>query len=485
MKLPARIFGIAAAVLAVCATTALAGSGVGGVFNLGQTNTVNGATTLSGSSAGAQLKVTNAFASGTGIWGQSASKTAAGVQGMNTAGGPGLQSTVSSNAIPPLKINSSAKVVSLNADRLDGFDSTVFSRRQIPANEEMHNLSSAGDVGKYTSATIGEDGLGLISYYDATHNRLMVAHCANLACTSAKSSPIDTGGGEYTSIAIGADGFGVISYVDSSSLVLKVAHCSNIACTSATKTTLDSVNAGGYTSIAISGDGYGLVSYYSTQGGGSLKVAHCANVLCAGGNTYTVDSGGGVSTKGLYTSITSIGSGLGLISYYDLTNGNLKTAFCTTFSCSSSVTTTVDNSADDVGRWASITRGADGLGLISYQDATTGQIEVAHCLSEQCTAITTKGLGPGTEDSIAVGADGLPMLTYYYSGGLAIYHCADANCSNVSGYTVGSTGQFGQYSGITIGTDGFPLISFYDAVNGDLWALHCSNPYCTRYFRRR
>jgi hypothetical protein len=486
-RLRAPLFGAVAAALVLCTATALAGSGVGGIFNLGQTNTVNGTSTLTGTSAGEQLKVTNGstLSGAAGIYAGSGSATGAAVQGVNLKGGPALQATVKTTA-PPLKVNSSTKVVNLNADQLDGFDSSVFSHRQIPSAGNMQGLSTVGDVGQYTSATVGEDGLGLISYYDATNKRLMVAHCSNLACTSVTRTPIDTGGfGEYTSIALGSDGLGLISYVNTSQLVLRVAHCSNILCTSATTKTLDPIDAGGYTSIAISGDGYGLVSYYSTQAGGSLKVAHCTNVQCTGANTYTIDSGGGVSTKGLYTSITTVGSGLGLISYYDLTNGNLKTAYCTTFSCSSSVTTTVNSSPDDVGRWTSITRGADGLGVIAYQNATTGQIEVAHCLSEQCIAVTSKGIGPGVEDSIAVGADGLPMLTYYYSGGLAIYHCVDASCSNVTGYIVGSTGQFGQYSGITIGTDGFPLISFYDAANGDLWALHCSNPYCTAYFRRR
>jgi hypothetical protein len=53
----------ATAVLA--ATAAFAGTGIGGVFNLGQTNTVNETTTLTGAKAGAaQLKVQNTSASG-------------------------------------------------------------------------------------------------------------------------------------------------------------------------------------------------------------------------------------------------------------------------------------------------------------------------------------------------------------------------------------------------------------------------------------
>ncbi len=471
---------VAAVVGLAFATTALAGSGVGGVFNLGQTNSVNGMSVLTGTTAGTQLKVANAStASGTlGVLGQSASATGAGVEGVNLGGGPALQASVTTYFLP-------ATGTAANSAKLNGFGSTVYSHRAIPANEDSAPRDTTGDVGLYTSATIGQEGLGLISYYDATNQRLKVLHCANLACTSGSVSIVDSGDvGQYSSIAIGADGLGLISYFDHAHLALKVAHCSNVACTSSTKTTLDS-SVGGYTSITISGDGYGLISYYSTQGGGSLKVAHCTNVLCTGANTYTVDSGGGVSTKGLYTSITTVGYGVGLISYYDLTNGDLKTASCDNYACSSFSTSTVDNSADDVGRWTSITVGADGLGLIGYQDVTDGQIEVAHCTSLNCGAVTIKDVNSGTQDSITLGADGLPELSYYESGDLALTHCADADCSSSSTFSTTTTGQFGQYTGITIGADGFPLISFYDGGNGDLWVTHCPNPYCNSYFRRR
>src|SRR6266511_3641435 len=59
-RLRRGLLGAAAAALCLTTTTALAGSGVGDVFNLGQTNTVDGTSTLSGTTAGPQLKVQNA-----------------------------------------------------------------------------------------------------------------------------------------------------------------------------------------------------------------------------------------------------------------------------------------------------------------------------------------------------------------------------------------------------------------------------------------
>ena len=81
-------------------TTALAGSGVGGVFNLGQANTVNAKTTLTGATSDVQLLVQN---TGSG-------------SALNLVGGAGAA---------PFKVNSTTKIVSLNADLLDGLDSAA------------------------------------------------------------------------------------------------------------------------------------------------------------------------------------------------------------------------------------------------------------------------------------------------------------------------------------------------------------------------
>ena len=54
--------------------------------------------------------------------------------------------------------------------------------RNIPASNVITTLDATGDVGEYTSFTIGADGLGLISYWDATNDDLKVAHCENAFC---------------------------------------------------------------------------------------------------------------------------------------------------------------------------------------------------------------------------------------------------------------------------------------------------------------
>jgi hypothetical protein len=86
------------------ASTALAGTGAGARFQLGQTNTVNAVTKLVGSVAGPSLQVDNNSLH--------ASATALDLQVE-----PGKA---------PLRVNSEAKVANLNSDKLDGKDSSDF-----------------------------------------------------------------------------------------------------------------------------------------------------------------------------------------------------------------------------------------------------------------------------------------------------------------------------------------------------------------------
>ena len=64
---------------------------------------------------------------------------------------------------------------------------------------------TATSIAGYSSVAIGTDGLPLISY--AGFHELQVAHCADLACTSATIITLKSCQCElFTSIAIGADG---------------------------------------------------------------------------------------------------------------------------------------------------------------------------------------------------------------------------------------------------------------------------------------
>jgi hypothetical protein len=81
----------------------------------------------------------------------------------------------------------------------------------------LTTLDGSGNVGRFSSVTIGADGLGLISSFDETNGDLKVAHCSNLACTSATLTTVDRAGnvGQYSSVTIGADAKSQLTYKDS------------------------------------------------------------------------------------------------------------------------------------------------------------------------------------------------------------------------------------------------------------------------------
>ena len=244
-----------------------------------------------------------------------------------------------------------------------------------------------------------------------------------------------------------------------------------------TITTLDTTDAT-WISMTIGVDGLPLISYRDAVAF-DLKVAHCSNPACTSATITTADSS---ATLGSYTSITIGSDGLGLITYYTGSTADLKVAHCSNTLCTSSTITTLDGTGDNVGAYSSIAIGADGLALISYRDATNTALKVAHCSNINCTSATISTID--TVDSInisvAFGPDGLGLISYYenVNANLRVAHCSNTNCTSATITTLDSTGSVGEYTSITIGADGLGLISYYDASSADLNVAHCSNTLC-------
>jgi hypothetical protein len=174
---------------------------------------------------------------------------------------------------------------------------------------------------------------------------------------------------------------------------------------------------------------------YSFAGGQQAQANHSGSFVWAdatgtpyastGANQFDVRATGGVNL--------SVGSANARVNTVPL----LPRALIPT----ANTTTTVD-SASYVGYYTSLTIGSDGLPVVSYSDGTYGDLKVLHCGNTACTS-----------DNIST--------------------------------TVDSAGRVGYYTSLTIGADELPVVSYYDATNGDLKVLHCANAFCTPYFRRR
>ena len=242
-------------------------------------------------------------------------------------------------------------------------------------------------------------------------------------------------------------------------------------CTVFDITTVDSAGTVGfYSSMAIGTDGFPVISY-ADLGNGDLKVAHCTDPVCtSAADITTVDSAGFV---GFYTSIVIGTDGFPVISYFDgFPNNDLKVAHCTDLACASPADiTTVDSIGGFTNAYTSIAIGTDGFPVISHWDFGSGDLKVAHCTDLACTStadITTVDSAGfvGLYTSLAIGTDGFPVISYFDSGNedLSVAHCNDLGCTGTTDITTLSSPEFVGGTSLAIGTDGFPVISYTQCI---------------------
>jgi hypothetical protein len=95
----------------------------------------------------------------------------------------------------------------------------------------------------------------------------------------------------------------------------------------------------------------------------------------------------------------------------------------------------------------------------------------------------------GFHASISIGADALPVIAYldFTNLDLKVAKCVNAACSGGTSTlsTVDSAGDVGRYPSIAIGADGLPVIAYFDNTNFDLKVAKCANVFCAPYFWRR
>ena len=133
--------------------------------------------------------------------------------------------------------------------------------------------------------------------------------------------------------------------------------------------------------------------------------------------------------------------------------------------CSARTVRTVDSSASDVGYYPSIAIGADGLALISYFNWTDQRIQVAHCEDTACDSSylsVPKWENGGYRTSVAVGANGLGLIglfdAFYHE--MQIVHCLDIRCFSSKISTLGTVGLASTSDlSLAVGPDGRGLMS--------------------------
>ena len=359
--------------------------------------------------------------------------------------------------------------------------------------------------GSFKSTTIGADGLGITAHYQTNPQGLRVSHCDDIECTSVTSRAIDGVDargvvGVTPSIKIGGDGLPLISYRSESvgtvlTQDLKVAHCVDVVCSSATVTTLDAASTvDNNTSLAIGTNGLGVIAYQDsltfTSNPTKIKIARCQNVACTNAAITLVDTVGHnpSRTPGApnTVSIAATPTGFMHLAYMDGVNGMKMATIYPDGTTASSYTVDFPLDAKS-GNTPSVAIGRDGLPLVSFyrHAGSTSYLVVGHCLNIYCSDLATKVVDnssthTGWWSSIAIGADGFGVISYMdrTNLNLVVAHCTNLACSSVSHVTLDEFGDVGSTTSIAIGSDGLPLVSYADSTNQALKVAHCADAAC-------
>jgi len=435
-------------------------------------------TTFSVDTSAIQSRVTGTCASGEKLLGVNADGTVSCGTDADTdtdttySAGAGLNLTGTTLSVDTTQVQSRVTgscsvgefVTSVNADgtvtcAAAGGAASVSTDVRRPLNSKETVTSAYLDF-EYPAVTVGRDGLAVMCHYTGG---TVVTHCSDAACTTHTDTTI--GGGGNCSIAIAADGLPRVAYGSGG---MKLAVCADVACTAFTTVQLDT--NGGASAITIGSDGFPIVAYRNDTDS-SVKVAHCDQADCSSVTTTTISTSSEVGLRGVSMAIGI--DGLPILAYFDPTDRELDVVHCSTVNCSSFTTesTSTPSTSGTDGNNASIAIGADGLPIISRFNDGTNRLEIWHCSTATCSSMTTITVGSssaGRYNSIAIGADGKALVSYRTlgSGGtLRLARCADEACTSATEFTLDSTGST---TSLAVGNDGIAHIVYRDTANNRL-----------------
>ncbi len=211
----------------------------------------------------------------------------------------------------------------------------------------------------------------------------------------------------------------------------------------------------------------------------------------AGGNTII-----SVDTTGSWTSLALDASGNPVVSYYDAVDGDLRILHCNNANCSSGNSITLPDTEGDVGTYTSLVLDSSGNPVVSYYDATNGDLKLMHCNDPDCAGGDESITSPDQEDvngdttsddvgrwnSLALDGSGNPVISYRDRTNLdlKLMHCNDANCAggDESITSPDTAGDVGFGTSLALDDAGNPVVSYGHGHPNSVKVLHCANPNC-------
>lgn len=329
---------------------------------------------------------------------------------------------------------------------------------------------------------------------DTVNSQLLTSNISPLTAasiTSNKLTTVDSTGdvGWHTNVRTAPDGFQRIVYYDVTNTNLKYVRCQNYDCSVSTISTID-VNAGTdtglYASMELGTDGFARIAYYdATPANLDLKYAVCNDDNCSSPTITTVDTANDV---GKSASLVLDANNLARISFQDATNQDLRYVECTNAACSTNNKVSLDTAIAS-GFYNKMVIGKDGLARIAYMDSTNGDLKYLRCTNTACTTTTTAVVlddqgasNVGYVGAIILDRNGNAIVAAYdfVAKDLRYTVCANVDCTTKTTTTLDSTNDVGSYASMVLGQDGFPRIAYYEAApDRNLKYITCTSLACT------
>jgi len=351
---------------------------------------------------------------------------------------------------------------------------------------EIQNVDTSGRVGSFASLAFDAGGRATISYYDDDRDDLRLWHDADgdFAFDGNEVRNIDTNGGvgRWTSLQFDTNGRATVSYFDDELDALKLWHDTNGNLdydTGEVRTIETSGQVGMCTSLRLDTGGRVTVVFYDTDSS-ELKLWHDidGNLAFSAGEIQVLDT---IGASAPYPALVVDAAGRALVSYYDVTGGNLKRWYDADgdFGYDAGEVETVDSNGT-VGEYSALGFDSTGHIVVSHYDSTQHDLRLWCDTNGGLTAdpgelrtVDVVGYDVGYSPSAVFDDDGVASVAYidHATNDLHLWHDADGDLNLDAGefQTIDQAGSSSTVA-LAIDYDGRATIAYFDgAFRHQLW----------------